>query len=161
MVWYVCTLIVYICYMAHLQECLSFHLFFFHRENLHGFIIQIWYMYTTSPKMSVLTSSFHKGILHRLTIQIWYMHAPSPQRSVFSTSFHRGDLHGPIMDLSSTFGTCDTSKEIHSFAQFSQRKPAPTAPLMIQVKQAHLVHITSLKISIILIQPRRGKPYTD
>ena len=162
----------------------------FHRGNLHGLIIQIWYMYATSPKMSVLSSSFHRGNLHRLTIQIWYMHATSPQRSVFppsfhrgnlhrlivhiwythatspkrsvfSPSFHRGNLHGPIMDLSSTFGTFNTSKEIHSFAQFSQRKPAPTALLMIQVNQAHVVHITSLKISNVLIQPHRGKPSTD
>ena len=67
-----------------------------------------------------------------LIVHIWYMHATYLQRSVLSPSFHRGDLHGPIMDLPSPFGTCNTSKEIHSFAQFSQRKPAPTAPLMIQ-----------------------------
>ena len=154
-VWYICTLIIYICYMAHLQECLSLFsllLFFFHRGNLPG-LIQVWYMYTTSPKMSVLSSGFHKGNLHRLTIQIWYMHATSPQRSVLSASFHRGNLHRLIVHIWYMHAT---------YLQRSVLSPSFHRGDCMDLSwtyHLHLVHVTPPKRSILLPSFHRGNPH--
>ena len=126
--------------------------FFFHRGNLPG-LIQVWYMYTTSPKMSVLSSGFHKGNLHRLTIQIWYMHATSPQRSVLSASFHRGNLHRLIVHIWYMHAT---------YLQRSVLSPSFHRGDCMDLSwtyHLHLVHVTPPKRSILLPSFHRGNPH--
>lgn len=103
-VWYICTLIIYICYMAHLQECLSLFsllLFFFIEETCldlskFGTCIQhlqrclFFHPVFTKETCTDLPSKFGTCMQHL-------------PRGLF---FQPVSTEGTCTDLSSTFGTC-------------------------------------------------------